>query len=315
MSTEALEDLIARDSPQFDVPRGMIRRMTGVDRRYIRADGWTASDFAVAASGKALAEAGLGPGDLDLLIFSAVSTDLLEPATAHVVAAGLGAGCPVFDVKNACNSLLNALEIGDSFIRSGAYRRILVCCGETLTYALRTGVSGPREFLDAMVGYTVSDVGAAVVLEASDEPGIIGCSMRAISAEWAAGAVPVPGARAPRQCRQRFDLAGMRRAVHRAVGEGDLSWLVAGTGLRPEDASLCCAHLAADLLADDFCDVFGVPRSRLVTTIASHGNTGSATLPLQLETSLREGRLRRGDVVLLVGLASGIGLGALWLRL
>ncbi|WP_171163581.1 3-oxoacyl-ACP synthase III family protein [Streptomyces sp. I05A-00742] len=314
ISTDELEDIIQENSPEFRVPRGMIRRMTGVAHRYLRPDDQMPSDLAVTAAGKALADAGWQPGDLDLIVFAAVSMDLLEPATAHVVAAKLGAGCPVFDVKNACNSLLNGLEVGDALIRSGAYRRVLVCCGECPTHILRKSVSGPREFLDAMVGYTVSDVGAAVLLEASDEPGLLGFGMRAISSEWPAGAVPLPGVPSGAS-RLRFDLPVMARAVHRLVDEETLAWSSGRTGLPMTEVSMCCAHLAAGALADDFSATVGIPRSKLVTTITSHGNTASATLPLQLDLALREGRAARGDTVLLAGLASGISLGFLWLRL
>ncbi|MER5784234.1 3-oxoacyl-[acyl-carrier-protein] synthase III C-terminal domain-containing protein [Streptomyces mobaraensis] len=314
MSTEELEDLIEENSPRFVVPRGMIRRMTGVRHRYLRSPGQLPSHLAVTAAGKALAAAGRQARDLDLIVFAAVSSDVLEPATAHVVAHELGADCPVFDVKNACNSLLNGLEVGDALIRSGAYRNVLVCCGECPSHILRTAVSGPRDFLEAMVGYTVSDCGAAVLLEAADEPGLLGFGMRAISSEWPAGAVPLPGLPSG-AARPRFDLAGMSRAVHRLVEEETLSWSRERVGLRVTDVSLCCAHLAAEALVDDFCATVGVPRARLMTTISSHGNTASGTLPLQLDTALREGRVARGDTVLLAGLASGISLGTLWLRL
>ncbi|MFF7690222.1 3-oxoacyl-ACP synthase III family protein [Streptomyces syringium] len=314
ISTPDLEAEIAAGSPDFDIPRGMIERLTGVTFRHVRPAGWEASDLAVAAAGKALTKADRDISDVDLLIFAAMSTDVLEPATAHIVAAKLGADCPVFDVKNACNSFLNALEIGDSLIKTGAYRRILVCCGESLTQMARRKVSSPREFISSMTAYTASDAGAAVVLEPSDEPGILALRFSALSTAWGAGVLPLPG-RAQGRYRQHFDVAGMRNAFHE-LHDRNIDRLTEGaTGITLSDVSLFCAHLAVAHHIPDLCEKGGVPQSRLTTTIASHGNTAAATLPLQLDLALREDRLGRGGLAVLLGHASGISQGVLAVRM
>ncbi|MFI0739280.1 3-oxoacyl-ACP synthase III family protein [Streptomyces sp. NPDC021100] len=295
------------------MPRGMIRRITGVAHRYVGPDGAPPSGLAVPAAERALAESGVRAADLDLIIFAAISSDLLEPATAHVVSARLGATCPAFDVKNACNGFLSGLETGDALIRTGAYRRVLVCCGERLTPFASVPVTGPGDFMDSMARYTISDTGAAVLLEAADEPGLLGFDMRAVSSAWTAGAVPLPGApwRTPPR---RFDLPAMTRTAF-----GLATRPPTPSGGHPAavgaDVSLCCAHIANEATAEDVCAAVGIPRARLTTTITTHGNTGSATLPLQLDLALREGRVSRGDTVLLVGVASGVSLGFLRLRL
>ncbi|MEW2576268.1 3-oxoacyl-ACP synthase III family protein [Streptomyces syringium] len=314
LSTGELEERIAKNSPGFDVPRGMIERLTGVASRHVRPDGWDASDLAVTASRKALADAGYDTAAVDLLIFSAMSMDVLEPATAHIVADKLGVHCPVFDVKNACNSFLNALEVGDSLIGTGAYRRVLVCCGESVTQFARTSVSSPREFVESVTGYTLSDAGAAVVLEASTEPGIVGFVFSALSSVWKAGVLPFPGSAGRCGNRPKFRLADMVKGFHELF-RTDLARQVEqrldGT---LDEVSLFCVHLASARHISDFCATAGIPRSRMMTTIASHGNMAAATLPLQLDKALREGRLHRGDLAVLVGHASGISYGILGVR-
>lgn len=315
LSTGELEERIAENSPAFDVPRGMIERLTGVGFRHIRAEGWDASDLAAAAARTVLAEAEFQAAAVDLLIFAAMSTDVLEPATAHIVADKLGVCCPVFDVKNACNSFVNALEIGDSLIRAGAYRRVLICCGESATQFLRATVSSPREFVESMIGYTLSDAGAAVLLEAGAEPGILGCEFSALSSAWKSAVLPVPGSRTTTDHRVRFRLADMVSEFEKLSHEGLVEQVERRFDVMLNDVSLFCVHLAAAKYLPGFYGAIGIPEARVMATIASHGNTAAATLPLQLDMALRERKLHQGDTVVLVGHASGISRGIVAIRL
>ncbi|MGV9879937.1 3-oxoacyl-ACP synthase III family protein [Streptomyces sp. NPDC003006] len=313
LSTAELEDEIAEHSPHFDVPRGLIQRLTGVERRHVRPEGWRASDLAVAACERMLGDLGRSVRDIDLLVFAAASTDVVEPATAHIVAAKLGAVCPVMDVKNACNSFLNGVQVADAFIRCGAYRTVLVCTGEELTRLNRRSIAGPREFVEAIAGNTMSDAGAAMLLEASPEPGILAAEFLSNSAAWASVVLPLDEAGGGRP-RLAANTAKLVEAFD-VFGASVVSELHDRVGHHPRDAPLCCVHLAATSLIPLFCGRSGVPENRLVTTIAEHGNTASATLPLQLAAAMRSGRVGAGDVVPLIGTASGVSLGIVLVRL
>src|ERR1051325_5970796 len=116
------------------LPTGLIHRMTGWRQVHIRPEGWQASALAVAAARTALAES---PGPIDLLLFASASQDLIEPATSHIVAAKLGLDCPVMDIKNACNSVINAMQVAEALIGAGQYRRVLVASGEQPSHAVR----------------------------------------------------------------------------------------------------------------------------------------------------------------------------------
>ncbi|GAA3084244.1 ketoacyl-ACP synthase III [Streptomyces olivoverticillatus] len=259
ISTEELEESIVEHSPGFPVPRGVIRRLTGVDYRHVRPENWFASDLAAAAAEKALAEAGREIGEMDLLVYAGVCMDVVEPATAHIVADKVGANCPVFDVRNACNAFLNAMELGDSLIRSASYERILICCGESSTQIIRRGVSSAREFVDAMIGYTVSDAGGAMVLERSEEPGILGCHFSAVSSAWQAAAITLDGHFGTGDRRHPPDLSGMVKALHRLDERQIAGELERRAGFTLHDASLVCAHFATARLASAFSADMGLP--------------------------------------------------------
>lgn len=191
MTTAAVEARIAEFNPGFTPPAGLIERLSGVRYRHVAPDHWLPSDLAVAAVTKLLDRSGVDIGDIDLLIFAATCADTVEPATAHIVADKLGARCPVFDVSNACNSVMNALEMADALIRTGAYDRVLIACGERTTLAAQWRLGGVDEFVAVGASHTVSDAGAAVLVEAGDEPGIMAHRFTAESGAWAATAVPI----------------------------------------------------------------------------------------------------------------------------
>ncbi|WP_327373064.1 ketoacyl-ACP synthase III [Streptomyces sp. NBC_01216] len=310
ISTTDLEEEIARQSPGFAVPAGSIESVTGVQHRYISPPDECPSDLAVAATQKLLAETGQSIQDADLIIFAATSLDVLEPATAHIVASKLGAQCPVFDVKNACNSFLNGLEVADALIRTGAYERILLCCGETWQKTRRLCVATPREFAHAMVSYTMSDAGAAMWIEAAAEPGILGARFFAQSKAWGATVIPIPSA--PEwewtNSLEAMMRAGRSLAIDRTVVEPAI-------GMSFDDVARFCMHLPTQRWTDRILESLDIPASRVSTTIQTHGNTAAATLPMQLALEVEAGRLHPGDPVVLLGMASGVSLGALALRL
>ena len=174
--TELLSDTLARRTadtekrlrtrnPHVRLATGLISRMTGVRTVRVRPEGWQASDLAVNAAAKVLASCGLQAPEVDLLVFASASQDMVEPATAHITAAKLGLGCPVMDVKNACNSFLNGLEVADSLIASGRYGRVLVVTGESPSRAVRWSVPDFATFASSFPGYTMSDGGAAVLAD------------------------------------------------------------------------------------------------------------------------------------------------------
>ncbi|MEU4805601.1 ketoacyl-ACP synthase III [Actinosynnema sp. NPDC023587] len=309
-------DEVERRLAPFTPPAGLIRRLTGVESRHVMGEHEQASDLAVAAARKLLAETGTSAGDVDLLLFASASQDMVEPATAHIVAAKLELRCPVMDVKNACNSVLNGIEVADALIGTGRYRTVLIASGEAPSRAVRWEVGGLTEFLRAFPGYTLSDAGAALLLTRG-EAGVLGCGFTADSAHWEVGTLPGGGSRHPRDPdRTYFDMDGARlKDAFLGLGRGILDRTLHRLDLTWDDFAVIGVHQVSLPYLDVFARQAGVPTDRLVVTLPRHGNVASAGLPLQLVTARELGRCGPGDLVALVGLAGGVSLGLVVIRL
>ncbi|QXJ24722.1 ketoacyl-ACP synthase III [Actinomadura graeca] len=298
-------------------PPTIVERLTGIRRRHVMRDDEQASDLAVAAARRVLGERGAVPGNLDLLIFGSASQDLVEPATAHIVAAKLGAACPVFDVKNACNSFLNGLQMADALIRTGQHERVLVCTGESPSRAIRWKVRDRAQFADAFAGYTLSDGGAAMLVEAAPDGGIFYRDFAAVSSAWRIGTLPGGGSMHPRDPERGYFSGDGRRLKDAFVAGGPelFDTALKKTGLAWDDFAVIAVHQVTLPYLETLRATLGIPADRLVVTLPEHGNTASASLPLQLATALAEGRCRPGDRIALAGLAGGISLGVVFAEL
>ncbi|MGW0481326.1 3-oxoacyl-ACP synthase III family protein [Nonomuraea sp. NPDC003214] len=319
MTTAELEDRLAARNPGMDLPRSVIHKASGVRRRHVAPPHEMPSDLAAHAARALLAEHDLHARDLDLLVYAGVTIDLIEPATAHIVAAKLGAGCPVFDVRNACNSVLNAIQVAEALIVTGRHRRVLICCGELPTAFMPWTLSGADEFLTIAAAYTVSDAGAALLLEPSAEPGVLGHRFAAQSLGWDAATVPLlnltsdPASDWPVIRPLTVDAVELVRGIE-ATDHAVFTDPLAALGLTWDDFAAVCVHQASLPALWKFCDHVGIPQGKVVVTIAQHGNLVAATLPVQLAQAVASGRVRRGDLVALVGLASGFSAGTVVVR-
>ena len=304
------------------VGAGLVSRMTGVKQAYRMRDDWNASDLAVAAAKVTLERAGLTIADIDLLIFASASQDMVEPATSHIVAAKLGAVCPVMDVKNACNSVINAMEVADALIRTGAYGRVLIASGEGPTRAIRTSMADREQYVRSAPGLTMSDGGAAVILRAPDADdvaagrGILASAFSASSHHWDVGTLPGGGTANPRATdKTYFDIDGTRlREAFLSLGPATVERALHEAGLTWDDVALVAVHQVAVQYLDDVHGALHLPLGKTILTVRDHGNLASVTLPLQLRMALDSGRLAPGEIAVLVGLAGGISIGCMVVR-
>jgi len=319
-----------RRSPGSTPRLPMVSRLTGVQRVHRLPDEWDASDLAVAAAGKLLAGQGVGADGVDLLIFASASQDMVEPATSHIVAAKLGITAPVMDVKNACNSVLNALEVAEALVAAGSYSNVLVVSGEAPSRAVRWDIPDRETYLLSAAGFTMSDAGAALLVRpttaaertARDEHGpaprgILASAFGADSGKWDVGMLPGGGTAHPRDLsRTYFEIDGSRlREAFLSLGPAVVLEALDRAGLTWDDVALVAVHQVAVAYLEDVHGALGLPEGRTIVTVAEHGNVASVTLPLQLATALETGRVEPGDVVVLIGLAGGISIGAMVLRL
>lgn len=301
-------------------PPGLLEDLTGVRGVHVREDGENASDLAATAARTALDEAGLTIDDVDLLLFAATAQDLFEPATSHLVAAKLGASCPVFDVKNACSSVLNAMEVASSFIAVGRYRTILITCGEAGSMLARWHTPGRKDLLRALPGYTVSDAGAAMVLTAGpageDDSGILTMRFISKSTLWETCTVSAGGTMHGRSIHDdhaTLRLNGSLRQreldtfpeILNAV-EDELHTVRASAFIALHQVSVPHYH--------ETLGAFSFSQDRCMPAVAEYGNCAAASLPLQLVKAREVGRIERGDNVAMLSFASGFSFGLALVR-
>src|SRR3989441_6542060 len=173
--------------------------MTGTRCRGSRGAAVSGSAWAGGAGGRVRGRPGSTPAEVDLLIYASVSQDLVEPATANIVQEKVGTRCPVFDLKNACNSFLNALQVAEALIQNGTYRTILVTVGELPSRCIKWSLRDREDLRLSFPGYTLGDAGAAALLQPSDNGrGIYYRNFKTASRFWDLGVIPGGGTMHPR---------------------------------------------------------------------------------------------------------------------
>jgi acyl-CoA:acyl-CoA alkyltransferase len=307
LTTADLQDRVAVASG-LPLPAGLFAQTTGIDRRRVAADDEYASDLAVRAARRVLADADLDPLDIDLLLFASATRDMVEPATAHVVQAALGGRAHALDVTNACNSFLNGIDLARSMILAGRARRALVVTGETPTRAMRPRLDGMAQARTALAGFTFGDAGAAVLVEPVAAGGILDVDAETHSEHWTLGGIPGGGSRHPRGDEHTYFTGdGHRlRGVFEKIGLGLIERVNHRTGFTFDDYAHVLVHQVTMPYLERFVEVAGVPPDKLVITVPSLGNLASATLGVQL-ARVHSG-LTSGDRVLMVGLGGGVSL-------
>jgi 3-oxoacyl-[acyl-carrier-protein] synthase-3 len=260
----------------FELTNGLVERLTGVRARRYRADDQQSSDLAAGAATQALDRAGVSRNDIDLLIFASCTQDITEPATANILQEKLGCfHAQVLDVKNACNSFLNGLDVADSHVRVGKSRRALVATGETLSMGIDWAIRSLDDLKSRLASLTLGDAGAAAVVEAVPEEegrGVLTTRFRSYGEKWRLATV--------------------------------LGW-------KPSDVDVACGHQVTEELVRGIGERCGVPAERNAVTVTDCGNTAAASIPLTLARAYDQGKVKRGTKVLLVGGAAGFSVGVI----
>ena len=280
---------------------------TGIHARHFVADGVFASDLGAEAARQAMQAAGVLPADIDLIIVATSTPDMVFPSTAAIVQHKLGiAGCPVFDVQAVCSGFVYALTVADAMIRTGSANKALVIGAEVFSRLL--------DFNDRTTCVLFGDGAGAVVLEASDTPGILATDLHADGKHVGILCVPghVSGGAVLGDPLLKMDgqavfklavgvLEDAARAVLTKAGkqESDVDWLI------PHQANIRIMQSTARKLK--------LPMEKVVVTVNEHGNTSAASIPLALDHAVRAGQVKKGDTLLLEGVGGGFTWGAVLL--
>lgn len=303
------------DTTSFQVTNGLIERLTGVRSRHYRAPDEQSSDLAVKAALQAMERAGITAEDIELLIFASCTQDLIEPATANIVQEKLGAfNAQVVDIKNACNSFLNGLDVVDSHMRAGKVKCALVTVGETLSMGIDWAVRSAEDLRSRIGSLTLGDAGAAAVLQAvpeEEERGIMGTRFRSYGEKWRLATV-MSGGSMHRISQEhsffRCESQGLREAAYELIPTA-VAELLDAVGWKVEDIDLGCGHQVTEEMVHGLQERCGLPLGREIVTVTECGNTAAASIPLCLDRALEQGKLERGTKAILVGGAAGFSVG------
>ena len=282
---------------------------TGIRARHFAAPDMASSDLGLEAARNALAAAGLLPTDIDLIIVATSTPDMVFPSVACILQNKLGAnGCAAFDVQAVCSGFVYALSVADAMIQTGAAHRALVVGTEVFSRIL--------DFNDRTTCVLFGDGAGAVVLEASETPGILASDLHADGKHVDILCVPGnvsggqvlgdPVLKMDGQAVFKLAVGVLEKAAHATLAkagltEADIDWLV------PHQANIRIMHSTARKLT--------MSMDKVVVTVDQHGNTSAASIPLALDHAVRKGQVKKGETLLLEGVGGGFTWGAVLLKL
>ena len=307
-----VEQIVARMSPDCRIRSGLVETLTGVKERRIAPDDQNCSDLAAAAGRAALKNAGVDASEVDALIFASASQDLVEPSTANIVQEKVGSQAPVFDIKNACNSFLNGLQVADALIAAGSHKRVLVTSGELSSRVVRYDCKSDEQLRMNFPGYTLGDAGgAALVGPAEGTRGIFHRAFTTVSRHWPLVVIPAGGTMHPRGEEYTYIQGdgGALRDAFEELGPQLIFDALEQTKTRFEDFARILVHQVSVPFLRDFLRATGIPKEKVEMTLPQFGNMASASLPVAYAQAMARGALRAGDLVLWIGMASGISMG------
>lgn len=281
---------------------------TGIRARHFAAPDVCSSDLGLEAAKNALQAAGLQASDIDLIIVATSTPDMVFPSAACILQNKLGiAGCPAFDIQAVCSGFVYALTVADAMIRTGSATKALVVGAEVFSRIL--------DFSDRTTCVLFGDGAGAVVLEASDTPGILASDLHADGKHIGILCVPgnVSGGKVLGDALLKMDgqavfklAVGVLESAARAtlvkakLQESDIDWLI------PHQANIRIMQSTAKKLK--------MSADKLIVTVDQHGNTSAASIPLALDASVRSGKIKKGDTLMLEGVGGGFTWGAVLLN-
>ena len=282
---------------------------TGIRSRHLVAANMSASDLALIACRRALEAAGRTPADVDLIIVATSTPDFVFPSTAAILQHKLGVtnSSPAFDLQAVCTGFVYATGVADKFIRSGSSRCALVVGAEVFSRIL--------DWKDRGTCVLFGDGAGAVVLEASDTPGILATALHADGSYNEILNVPghVSGGQATGDPFLRMDGQAVFKFAVRALAEVG-NEVLAAAGMTIDQVDWLIPHQANIRIINATAKKLGLPAEKGIVTVAHHGNTSAASIPLALDEAVRDGRVKQGDTLLLEGVGGGFTWGAALLK-
>ena len=302
---QLVEQLAARGVETSDE---WIVERTGIRARHFADEGTFSSDLAVEAARKALEAAGASADEVDLIIVATSTPDMVFPSTASIVQHKLGiAGCPAFDVQAVCTGFIYALTVADAMIRSGTARKALVIGTEIFSRIL--------DFDDRTTCVLFGDGAGAILLEASEQPGILATDLHADGSYREILQVPGHVCGGEIMGSPLLEMDG--QAVFKlAVGllEKTASAVLAKAGMEKEQIDWLVPHQANIRIMMSTARKLRLPAEKVIVTLEEQGNTSAASIPLALDAGVRSGQIQPGQILLLEGVGGGFTWGSVLVK-
>jgi len=300
LTNKDIEDII-------DTSDEWIRSRTGIHKRHVVTEGESCSQLAEIASQRAIEAAEIEPSEIDLILVATTTPDQIFPSTACLLQQRLNIrGCGAFDIQAVCAGFVYALGVADQFVRTGSAKRVLVVGAETMSRLL--------DWQDRATAVLFGDGAGALVLEASPQPGIIGSHLHADGSY--ADLLQVPGG-----------IGGNRNEDHYLEMKGTevfkmsittmcriANEILTANGMKKSDIDWLVPHQANMRIIQAMARKLDLPMDRVVVTVDAHANTSAASIPLAFDTAVRDGRILRGQTLLMEGFGGGFTWGSVLLE-
>ncbi|HEY3851603.1 MAG TPA: beta-ketoacyl-ACP synthase III [Steroidobacteraceae bacterium] len=289
-----------------------IRSRTGIERRHVVVEGETTTDLAEHAARRAIEAAGVAAADIDLICVGTTTPDLVFPNVGTLLQERLGIqhGCPAFSLEAACTSFMYALGVADKFVRLGESKCALVVGAETLTRIV--------DWTDRGTCVLFADGAGAVILKPSEEPGIISTRLHSDGRYKDLLMYPDGVSKGFHLVREGKAAVQMKGNEVYKVAVNTLGQLVTETlsanNLTKRDLDWLIPHQANIRIIEAIAKRLELPMERVIVTIADQGNTSAASVPLALDTGVRDGRVKRGQLLLLEAFGGGFTWGSALIR-
>jgi 3-oxoacyl-[acyl-carrier-protein] synthase III len=294
----------------LDTTDEWIRSRSGIERRHVVSDGEGTTDLCEKASRAALEAAGIGPEELDMIVVGTTTPDQVFPNAGVLLQARLGVhGCPAFSVEAACTGFIYALAVADKFVQTGSARTVLVVGAEAITRMI--------DWNDRATAVLFGDGAGAVVLRADATPGVVSTHLHAdgqykdllyFPTGVGLGMAPVGGDNSIQmKGNEVFKVAV--NTLGRIVDE-----TLEANGLEKKDIDWLIPHQANIRIIQATAKKLEMPMERVILTVQDHGNTSAASVPMALDVAVRDGRIKRGDLLLLEAFGGGFTWGSALVR-
>ena len=290
-----------------DTTENWIVERTGIKQRHVAAEHENAVTFAELAARQALETAGLTPSDIGMIIVTSTTPHMMFPSTACLLQDKFGiSGCPAFDLNaSACAGFMYAFSIADQFIRTGMIKNALVIGSELMSRVV--------DWSDRSTCVLFGDGAGAVILGASNEPGIMSTHLHADGTHKDVLYLPLSGGKNPTlESIQMNGNALFKLAVNIL---GDLfDETLAANNIQKSDINWLVPHQANIRIIQAMAKKLNLPMDRVAITLDTQGNTSSASIPLALDMAIRDGRIKRGDLLMMEGFGGGLAWGSALVR-